>query len=106
MKVQNIAKTVVRQSVQESKNIIRDVVNVKYLPSDVKKGWQSGTRLANSQNMTLLEKNKLRAVGVAKLGVLRHLPGLLAAPATFLSPIPGSSLGCYALGKFIQKMLR
>jgi len=102
--VSKIINSLFKYGINQSKTITKDIVKVKHMPIDILNGWQQGSRLAKIQNKSYIEKAGIISATTLKKGVAPHLPGIMAG-TTFFSPIPGSSIVTYYLGKVLKNII-
>ncbi len=99
-----VINSIIRYGINQSKIITKDITKVKNLPVDIAHGWRQGSRLAKIQNKSYIEKAGIISATTLKKGVAPHLPGIMAG-TTFFSPIPGSSIVTYYLGKVLKNII-
>ena len=99
-----IINSLFKYGINQSKTITKDIVKVKHMPIDILNGGQQGSRLAKIKNKTYINKAGIITTSILRKGVAPHLPGIMAG-STFLSPIPGTSIGTYYIGKLLKNLI-
>lgn len=88
-----------------SKTAVKEVIGVTNLPNDVRVGYQTAKRLSGIKKMNNRQKTAAMGVGIVRMGITPHIPGILAGIGTVLPCLGTSAIGL-AVGKFIQKAMK
>lgn len=104
-KISKIVSYGYRQTKALSKTATKEVIGVGKLPLDVKTGYQTAKRLAEIKEKTPIQKTQAIGTGIIRMGIVPHLPGILAGVGTVI-PVLGSSAAGLAIGKILQKALK
>lgn len=100
----SVVGKIVSYGLRQGKVAAKEVTSCRKLPSDIANGYRSARRLSRTHDFGIFRSAKAQGTSFIRK-TNRHLPGILAGIATPL-PVPLSSPLAYALGKFLQKLIK